>query len=91
MPIITNTVITNTVVTDTGLGDLAEDADAALRQLYDRYAKPLHSYVERFGPDLASTDDIVQETFIRAWRTCRSSPPTTSWSGPGCSGWRAIC
>jgi RNA polymerase sigma-70 factor (ECF subfamily) len=61
-------VITNTVITDTALGDLAGDADAALRQLYARYAKPLHSYVERFGPDLASTDDIVQETFIRAWR-----------------------
>src|ERR1700742_4804234 len=56
------------VITDTALGDLAEDADAALRQLYARYATPLHRYVERFCPDLASTDDIVQETFIRAWR-----------------------
>ncbi|HEY2278558.1 MAG TPA: sigma-70 family RNA polymerase sigma factor [Streptosporangiaceae bacterium] len=49
-------------------GARPEDADAALRQLYSRYAKPLHRYVERFCPDLASTDDIVQETFIRAWR-----------------------
>jgi RNA polymerase sigma-70 factor (ECF subfamily) len=56
------------VITETPLGDLAEDADAALRQLYARYAKPLHSYVGRFSPGLASTDDIVQETFIRAWR-----------------------
>jgi RNA polymerase sigma-70 factor (ECF subfamily) len=56
------------VITDTALGDLAEDADTALRQLYARYATPLRAYVERFGPDLASTDDIVQETFIRAWR-----------------------
>jgi RNA polymerase sigma-70 factor, ECF subfamily len=56
------------VITETTLGDLAEDADAALRQLYARYAKPLHSYVEHFSPGLASTDDIVQETFIRAWR-----------------------
>jgi RNA polymerase sigma-70 factor, ECF subfamily len=28
----------------------------------------LYSYVERFCPDRASADDIVQETFIRAWR-----------------------
>ena len=53
---------------DAAPGELAEDADAALRQLYTRYAKPLHRYVERFSPGLASTDDIVQETFIRAWR-----------------------
>jgi len=68
MPVLTSTVLTSTVITDNARGNLAEDADAALRQLYARYAKPLHSYVERFGPALASTDDIVQETFIRAWR-----------------------
>jgi RNA polymerase sigma-70 factor (ECF subfamily) len=49
-------------------GDPAEDADAAMRQLYRRYGKTLRSYAERFSPDLASADDIVQETFIRAWR-----------------------
>jgi RNA polymerase sigma-70 factor, ECF subfamily len=44
------------------------DADAAIRQLYSHHAKALHSYVEHFCPDGASSDDIVQETFIRAWR-----------------------
>ena len=53
-------------------GELPGDADAAIRQLYSRYADALHGYVERFCPDRASADDIVQETFIRAWRTCRS-------------------
>jgi RNA polymerase sigma-70 factor, ECF subfamily len=56
------------VIPDAALGDLAEDPDAAMRQLYSRYAKALYRYAERFCPDLASTDDIVQETFIRAWR-----------------------
>jgi RNA polymerase sigma-70 factor (ECF subfamily) len=56
------------VISEASLGDLAEDADAALRQLYSWYAGSLYRYVERFRPDLASTDDIVQETFIRAWR-----------------------
>ena len=56
------------VIPDAALGDLAEDPDAALRQLYSRYSKALYTYVERFRPDLAGTDDIVQETLIRAWR-----------------------
>ena len=48
--------------------ELPGDADAAIRQLYSYHAKALHGYVERFCPDRASADDIVQETFIRAWR-----------------------
>ena len=44
------------------------DVDATVRQLYSRHAQALHSYVVRFCPDRASADDIVQETFIRAWR-----------------------
>jgi RNA polymerase sigma-70 factor, ECF subfamily len=54
--------------TDVPLGDLPGDPDAAVRQLYSRHAKALHVYVERFCPDRSSADDIVQETFIRAWR-----------------------
>ena len=42
-------------------------ADAAVRQLYSHHARALHGYVEHFCPDGASSDDIVQETFIRAW------------------------
>ena len=49
-------------------GELPGDPDAAIRQLYSHYAKALHAYVEQFCPDRASADDIVQETFIRAWR-----------------------
>jgi RNA polymerase sigma-70 factor, ECF subfamily len=49
-------------------GQLPGDADAAIRQLYSRHAKALHVYVERFCADRTSADDVVQETFIRAWR-----------------------
>ena len=49
-------------------GELAGDVDAATRQLYARHAHALRRYVERFCPDRASAEDIVQETFIRAWR-----------------------
>ena len=55
---------------DASPGELSRsaDADAAVRELYSRHAKALHSYVQRFCPDRANADDIVQETFIRAWR-----------------------
>jgi RNA polymerase sigma-70 factor, ECF subfamily len=57
-------IVTQNAVRD----DSARDAEAAVRQLYARHAVALHSYVARFCPDRASADDIVQETFIRAWR-----------------------
>ena len=53
---------------DSPRGELPGDPDAAIRQLYSQHAPALHGYVERFCPDRASADDIVQETFIRAWR-----------------------
>ena len=57
-----------TTVTDDPGGRLPGDADAAIRQLYSHHAEALHLYVERFCTDRASADDVVQETFIRAWR-----------------------
>jgi RNA polymerase sigma-70 factor (ECF subfamily) len=54
--------------TDALRSDLLDDADDAIRQLYSQHAKALYGYVRRFCPDAASADDIVQETFIRAWR-----------------------
>jgi DNA-directed RNA polymerase specialized sigma24 family protein len=57
-----------TAITDAPRGELPGDADAAIRQLYSRHAEALHGFAERFCPDSASADDIVQESFIRAWR-----------------------
>jgi RNA polymerase sigma-70 factor, ECF subfamily len=48
-------------------GALPSDADAAVGELYSRHARALHEYVERLCADPASAEDIVQETFIRAW------------------------
>jgi RNA polymerase sigma-70 factor (ECF subfamily) len=55
-------------ITNAIQSELPGDADAEVRQLYSRHAKALRSYVLRFCPDRAAADDIVQETFIRAWR-----------------------
>jgi len=57
--------------TDAPGSDLLDDADDAIRQLYSHHARALHAYVRRFCPDEASPDDIVQETFIRAWQHLR--------------------
>jgi len=61
-------IVDVTANTDAPHSDLPDDADAAIRRLYSDHAQALHSYVQRFCPDQASADDIVQETFIRAWR-----------------------
>jgi RNA polymerase sigma-70 factor (ECF subfamily) len=61
-------VVDMPAITNAPYSQLPGDADAAIRQLYSHHAKTLHSYVEHFCPDGATPDDIVQETFIRAWR-----------------------
>jgi RNA polymerase sigma-70 factor (ECF subfamily) len=58
------------------------DADAALRRLYAGNAVALRAYVRRYTTD-AHADDIVQETFIRAWkhldRLERDDRPVRPW------------
>jgi RNA polymerase sigma-70 factor, ECF subfamily len=61
-------IVDVTMNSEPARNDLPADADAAIRQLYSGHAQALRAYVRRFCPDQASADDIVQETFIRAWR-----------------------
>jgi RNA polymerase sigma-70 factor, ECF subfamily len=43
--------------------------DAALRLIYEQHAAPLLSYALRLtGGDRGRSEDIVQETLLRAWR-----------------------
>ena len=55
-------------ITDIPRDGLDGEPDAVISQLYSLYAKALRRYVEQYCPDPASAEDIVQETFIRAWR-----------------------
>ncbi|HEY3510521.1 sigma-70 family RNA polymerase sigma factor [Kribbella sp. NPDC051137] len=43
-------------------------ADHALALLYADHAKALLGFAERFTGDRGRAEDIVQETFLRAWR-----------------------
>ena len=66
--ILLSVLVDMAAITDAPRDGLGGDPDAVIRELYSDYAKALRSYVEQFCPDGASADDIVQETFIRAWR-----------------------
>lgn len=62
-----NQAQTSTVVRDVAPVSSAEDA--ALRLLYEQHAGPLLSYALRLtGGDRGRSEDIVQETLLRAWR-----------------------
>jgi RNA polymerase sigma-70 factor, ECF subfamily len=67
VPSLLSVLVGMLAISDAVRCELADDADTAVRQLYARHAQGLRRYVERFCPDRASADDIVQETFIRAW------------------------
>ncbi len=45
----------------------ASDA-GALAELYDRYARPVYSYLHRICGDPQAAEDLLQEVFFRAWR-----------------------
>ncbi len=47
---------------------LARDDMAAIEALYARFAKSLFAYVRSLGPDDGLAEEIVQDTFVAAWR-----------------------
>ena len=42
--------------------------DGALRALFERYLRPVHSFVTRFVGSADDADDITQQTFVNAWK-----------------------
>jgi len=59
------------------------DADDALSALYAQHGTALLAYAERFTGDRGRAEDIVQETFLRAWRhlpgLLEDERPVRSW------------
>lgn len=62
-------------VEDPESGAAVDDADRGLATLYRLYSGPLFGYVSRLTlGDHRQAEDILQETFLRAWRTMQAQP-----------------
>lgn len=44
-----------------------EGNEQAFKQVFERYYKPLCSYVYKYVNDVSATDDIVQDLFVSLW------------------------
>jgi RNA polymerase sigma-70 factor, ECF subfamily len=50
------------------LGAMQADDEGAFVALAERYRQPLHTYLYRLVGSVEDAEDLVQETFLRAWR-----------------------
>ncbi|WP_433164565.1 sigma factor [Kribbella sp. CA-247076] len=65
---------------------MASTADESwLRDAFEEHRRPLHTHCYRLTGNVADADDLVQETFLRGWRSRRSTRAAPR-SGPGCTG-----
>jgi RNA polymerase sigma-70 factor (ECF subfamily) len=51
------------------LGLVASGDQPAVGELYDRYHRPCYSFAVRMVGGQGEAEEIVQETFVRAWRS----------------------
>jgi RNA polymerase sigma factor (sigma-70 family) len=50
---------------------IAQQDASALEQLYERYERPVYSFVYRIVKDSMAAEEIVQELFMRIWNTAQ--------------------
>lgn len=56
-------------------GRFAAGDEGALRQMYDRWSRLVFTIAARSIGDLSEAEDIVQQTFVSAWRSRASFDP----------------
>lgn len=54
---------------------IARGDDAALGALYDRYGRPCYAFALRMLGSERDAEEVVQETFLRAWRSAAAYDP----------------
>lgn len=59
---------------------LRQSDPAAFKILYEKYAPRLKAFSTRFNFTLPESEDIVQETFIKIWKTRDTINPDTSFN-----------
>jgi len=65
------------VITDEQLVEWCLRGDeAALRTLFERHLAPVYAFVHRYVGNDDDAKDVVQETFVRAWRHLRTFDQT---------------
>jgi RNA polymerase sigma-70 factor (ECF subfamily) len=62
------------------IAEAQNDNEVAFNLLVGRYKDPLTNFVYRFVGDLDDCEDIVQETFIRVYRSRKSYKPVARFS-----------
>jgi RNA polymerase sigma-70 factor (ECF subfamily) len=69
------------MMTEGGAGDMdliarLQSRDAsAMEELYDRYGRLVYVQILRMVRDVSLTEDLVQQTFLRAWNRANSLEP----------------
>jgi RNA polymerase sigma-70 factor (ECF subfamily) len=59
---------------------LAQGDEAALSDLFARWGRPLHRFLQGMCGDATLADDLVQEVFVRVWRAAPRYEPTAKFS-----------
>lgn len=58
------------------------DKDAGVRQLFNRYYRPLVLYADEYLKDLTAAEDVVQELFVKLWEEDYLSGMLNASPGP---------
>jgi RNA polymerase sigma-70 factor (ECF subfamily) len=81
---------TDANVSDAELWDRLRDGDVeALGVLFDRHAQAVHTFAFRRTASWAVAEDVVQSTFVKAWKRFSSSDPGPLTTGSA-RGWLLV-